>query len=102
MAIGDRIVSVFCGAADKDAYEQVSPVSKAYTPAGRYPDHTQKLHQLYAAVRQVRESCRYYDTLLPIWAHIQQDHSHDRVGALELLEVIKKHGLDPHARTRDD
>src|SRR5690606_22296555 len=47
MAVGDRISSVFCGAADKDAYEQVSLVSNAYTLPIDHPHHTRQLHQLY-------------------------------------------------------
>ncbi|MGV3762547.1 aromatic amino acid hydroxylase [Parapedobacter sp.] len=89
MAVGDRIVSVFCGAADKEAYEQVSLVSKAYTPTHDYPDQTLQLHQLYATLRQVRESDHDGDTLLPIWHRIQQHHNDDWLCALELLEVLK-------------
>jgi len=95
MAVGNRIVSVFCGAADKDAYEQVSPVSKAYTPTSGYSDSTQQLHRLYATVRWVRESDRDYDMLLQVWSTIQQDHSYDWLCALELLEVLKHHGHAP-------
>lgn len=92
MAVGNRIVSVFCGAADKDAFEQVALVSKEYTPASGYPDHTKQLHRLYAAVRRIRESGRDYEMLLPIWACIKNDHREDWLCALELLEVLKHHG----------
>lgn len=97
MAVGERIVSVFCGAADKDAYEHVSLVSNAYTPPVDYPHHTRQLHQLYAAVRQVRESDRDgdCDTLLSTWLRIRQDHPDDWLCALELLEVLKHHGHAP-------
>lgn len=92
MAVGNHIVSVFCGAADKDAFEQVALVSKEYTPASGYPDHTKQLHRLYAAVRRIRESDRDYEALLPIWACIKNDHGEDWLCALELLEVLKHHG----------
>ncbi|MFB2120229.1 aromatic amino acid hydroxylase [Parapedobacter sp. 2B3] len=96
MAVGDRIVSVFCGAADKDAYEQAALVSKEYTPAGEHPDHTKQLHRLYAAVRQVRESDRNHETLLPIWSHLKRNHDGGWLCALELLEVLKHRAYAPH------
>jgi len=91
MAVGDRIVSVFCGAADKDAFEQVSLISKEYTPVSGYPEHTKQLHRLYAAVRQVRESGQDEKALVPIWSSIKHDYPNDWLCALELLEVLKHH-----------
>ena len=100
MAVGERITSVYCGAADKDAYEEVVPVSKTYTPTSGYTDQTKQLHQLYAAVRQVRESGGDDDTLLAVWQKIQQNHSDDWLCALELLEVFRHNGRG--ARLADD
>ena len=96
MAVGNRIVSVFCGAADKDAFEQVSLVSAAYTPAGGYPDQTKQLHQLYATVRRVRESGQNNEELLSIWSCLMRDHPDDWLCAMELLEVLKHRGHAPH------
>jgi len=95
MAIGDHIVSVFCGAADKDAFEQVSLIAKKYTPASGYPERTKQLHQLYATVRQVRESGQGDEVLLPIWSRIKHDYPDDWLCALELLEVLKHHDHAP-------
>ncbi len=92
MAIGEQLVSVFCGAADKDAFEQVALVSKEYTHKVEYDDTIKQLHQHYAAVRRIRESEQGLDELPRIWSAIKNDHVDDWLCALEVLEVIKHHG----------
>ena len=55
MAVGEKIVSVYNGAADKDAYEEIAYVSPKQTEKIVYDEATQNLHQIYAKVRLVRE-----------------------------------------------
>ncbi len=92
MAVGTEIVSVFCGAADKDAFEQVALVSAAYTPKVEYDERTKRLHGHYAAVRKIRESGQGFEKLSSIWSAIKHDHEGDWLCALELLELLKHHG----------
>lgn len=94
MAVGEKIVSVFCGAADKDAFEQVAPVSKAYTHKPEYDDATRRLHGLYATVRRVRETDSSMDDLYSVWEAIKAHHTTDWLCALELLEVFRHRGAD--------
>ena len=89
MAVGNRIVSVFCGAADKDAFEQVSLVAKDATPAVQYNSQTKLLHGYYATVRRVRESGQGNDMLTALWTHIKQEYPDEWLCALELLEVLR-------------
>jgi len=53
MAVGDAIVSVFQGAADKDAYDQVSFVPHERTIKVEADAATRSLQSLYATVRAV-------------------------------------------------
>lgn len=91
MAVGEKIVSVFCGAADKDAFEQTALVSKAYTHPPDYESRIRELHSLYAAVREIRELDGGFDKLPEIWTKIKTDHPSDWLCALELLEILQHH-----------
>src|SRR6266513_1364255 len=54
MAVGDRIASVFNGAADKDAYNQVALVPKERTIKDPSDAKRKRLENLYAQVRKIR------------------------------------------------
>src|SRR5439155_24506102 len=56
MAVGERITSVFNGAADKDAYNQVALVPKERTIKVPSDAKRRRLENLYAQVRKIRES----------------------------------------------
>ena len=56
MAVGERITSVFNGAADKDAYNQVALVPKERTIKVPSDAKRKRLENLYAQVRKIRES----------------------------------------------
>src|SRR5881398_2530864 len=56
MAVGERIGSVFNGAADKDAYNQVALIPKERTIKVPSTPKRERLENLYAQVRRIRES----------------------------------------------
>lgn len=91
MAVGEKIVSVFCGAADKDAFEQVALVSSAYTHPPDHDSRTRELHGLYAAVREIRELDSGFEGLPEIWTKLKTNHPSDWLCALELLEILRHH-----------
>ena len=91
MAVGEKIGSVFCGAADKDAVEQVALVSSEYTHKAEYSDETKRLHTQYANVRQIRESEQDFQMLPAIWVSLKTQHKDDWLCALEILEILKHH-----------
>lgn len=93
MAVGHAIVSVFCGAADKDAYEQVALVAKEQTFRTQYDEATTRLHQLYQQVRDVREGRLKADVLPGIWKTLATQHPKDWLCALEILEIAEHRGL---------
>ncbi len=88
MAIGESIVSVFSGAADKDAYEQHAEVSALQSYRPNYDASTQKLHGLYARIRACREAgSPSLLELEELFLVLQSDYSSDWLSLVELLEM---------------
>ncbi|WP_316806339.1 aromatic amino acid hydroxylase [Pedobacter agri] len=88
MAVGEKIVSVFNGAADKDAFEEITLISQEKTHAILYDEKTVKLHQLYKSVREIRESDEHLDRLPEIFNQLKNNFRHDWLCALEVLEIV--------------
>jgi phenylalanine-4-hydroxylase len=88
MAVGDKIVSVFNGAADKDAYNQVSLVPKDRTIKVPSDAKRKKLENLYAQVRKIRETKKGYERLGEIWETQQAEHSQDWLLSMEIYEIL--------------
>ena len=94
MAVGDRIVSVFQGAADKDAYDQVSFVPHERTIKVEANAATRSLQALYATVRAVRDGGAPLTRLRDVAAELKARHPHDWLLPLEILEILAKRGGD--------
>jgi phenylalanine-4-hydroxylase len=88
MAIGERIVSVFNGAADKDAYEELISVSHHQTKHPVYDEKTIGLHQIYASIRGIRENLVPTDALPEIFLNLRTSYRNDWLAAMEILEII--------------
>ena len=88
MAVGDRITSVFNGAADKDAYNQVALVPKERTIKVPSDGKRKKLESLYAQVRQIRETKKGYERLGEIWETQQAEHPGDWLLSMEIFEIL--------------
>ncbi|WP_443943963.1 aromatic amino acid hydroxylase [Pedobacter sp. AW1-32] len=88
MAVGEKIVSVFNGAADKDAYEEIALISEEKTHAILYDEKTQLLHQLYKRVREVRERDDDFEDAAAIFEQLRTVHRQDWLCALEILELL--------------
>lgn len=93
MAVGAAIVSVFCNAADKDAYEQIALVPTERTVKVQYDARTTALHQVYKAVRQYRESNSTDRSILELWRRLRDEFPHDWLASLEILEILISRGL---------
>lgn len=94
MAVGEKIISVYNGAADKDAYEETVFVSKAETYKVIYDDKTKELHQLYQKIRAIREDAIRYDELHFIFNELKSKHRTDWLSILEILEIVHHKELD--------
>lgn len=94
MAVGEKVVSVFNGAADKDAYEEIVFVSKAETRKTEYNDQTRQLHQLYQQIRHIRETATGYEELPAIFNELKTKYRTDWLSVLEILEIVYHNQLD--------
>ncbi len=88
MAVGERITSVFNGAADKDAYNQVALVLKERTIKVPSDAKRKRLENLYAQVRKIRESKTGYERLGEIWETQQAEHPADWLLSMEIFEIL--------------
>lgn len=93
MAVGERIVSVFCGAADKNAYEEVSLIPKTKTHHHSYTVREKNYQQLFSVVRNCREQHDNYSQLPDVWNKLKSNFADDWLCSLEILEVLNKENL---------
>ena len=92
MAVGDRITSVFNGAADKDAYNQVALVPKERTIKVPSDAKRKKLESLYQQVRDIRSRKTGYERLGEIWETQQAEHPDDWLLSMEIFEILDELG----------
>ena len=95
MAVGARIVSVFNGAADKDAYEEITHLSKQQTQHIEYNQQTLALHEIYATIRRVREEKENIDRLPGLFKVLKESYRHDWLATLEILEILHHNKIYP-------
>jgi len=95
MAVGERIVSVFCGAADKDAFEEIALKSNTGTHHVQYDGRTLELHKLYEQVRNRRQNGGDYGFLGNVWMTLQKNHHDDWLCPLEILEILEHEQVEP-------
>ncbi len=87
MAVGDAIVSVFNGVADKNIFEDQLYVSTQSTNQQNYTQKDLQYQALFKQIKNYREQGQSDDSLLGIWAEIKTNFSEDWLGALEVLEL---------------
>ena len=95
MAVGDKIVSVFNGAADKDAYEEITHISEQLTHKIVYDDATKRLHSLYQQVRDIREAGEGTEKLAEIFNELKTSFRYDWLCAMQILEILQHTASNP-------
>ncbi|MCI0530766.1 MAG: aromatic amino acid hydroxylase [candidate division Zixibacteria bacterium] len=95
MGVGETVESVFCNAADKDAYEQIALVPKERTIKITYDDQTIKLQKLYQKIRDARENGQSGKVLKEVWDELKSKHPHDWLLSMEILEIVAPTGDQP-------
>ena len=98
MAVGERISSVFNGAADKDAYNQVALVPKERTIKVPSDAKRKRLENLYAQVRKIRENKTGYERLGEIWETQQAEHPNDWLLSMEIFEILDATDQQPELK----
>lgn len=88
MAVGEKIVSVFNGAADKDAYEEITYVSEKQTYKIQYDPEMLRLHELYQSVRLIREKDKNHAQLADLFQALKTNYPGDWLCSMEILEIL--------------
>lgn len=95
MAVGEKIVSVFCGAADKDAFVEIPYKSNTGTHHAIYDGNMLELHKLYEQIRNRRQKGGDFGFLGNVWLRLQKFHQDDWLCALEILEILEHEEVEP-------
>jgi len=100
MAVGEKISSVFNGAADKDAFLEVAVAPKERTIKAPSDAKRKKLESLYQQVRDIRERKVGYERLGEIWETQQAQHPDDWLLSMEIFEILDEVGQQPELKER--
>jgi phenylalanine-4-hydroxylase len=100
MAVGERISSVFNGAADKDAYNQVALVPKERTIKVPSDAKRKRLENLYAQVRKIRKGKTGYERLVEIWETQQAEHPEHWLLSMEIFEILDTTDQQPELKAK--
>jgi phenylalanine-4-hydroxylase len=100
MAVGERITSVFNGAADKDAYHEVALAPKERTIKVPSDAKRKRLENLYAQVRKIREGKSGYERLGEIWETQQAEHPNDWLLSMEIFEILDTTGQQAELKAK--
>lgn len=100
MVVGERISSVFNGAADKDAFLEVALVPKERTIKVPSDETRKKLESLYQQVRDIRERKIGYERLGEIWETQQAEHPGDWLLSMEIFELLDDTEQQPELKDR--
>ncbi len=95
MAVGEKIISVYSGAADKDAFEEIAPKAKSETYHPEYTALQKRYHDLFRQVRLCRETQCEFERLTDIWKALKQDFREDWLCAIEILEILELRSIMP-------
>jgi phenylalanine-4-hydroxylase len=95
MAVGETVVSVYCGAADKDAFEEIAFKALSETRHPEYDAKTKYYHSLFGIVRSCRESHTRYGELADLWKKIKENYREDWLCSMEILEILELENYNP-------
>jgi phenylalanine-4-hydroxylase len=94
MAVGQRIVSVYTGPADADAFGLEYPVPHEKTHKINHSDSARNLHKLYLEVREMREKKADVARLQSIWQTLKKNYADEWLLPMEILELSQKQNLN--------
>lgn len=98
MAVGAKISSVFSGAADKDAFDQIAIVPKERTIKVTYTDKDRQLWRLYSQVAKIRLDKSGYETLAEIWREVRGSFPDDWLLTLQMVELLHESSAQPELK----
>lgn len=87
LAFGQKVISVYSGAADKAAFEADVHLSERKTNKPEYDERTRKIHDIYREIRKIREGDGDTSRLPALFTCLREEYPEDWLGSLEILEV---------------
>jgi phenylalanine-4-hydroxylase len=95
IACGTKVISVYGGPADREAFGETQDFSRKLVPHRHYSNNTLARHRLYAEVRKMRESGSHDpNSLNSLLNEIKMQFPNDWLVQCELLEVAEDANLD--------
>ena len=88
MAVGEKIVSVFNGVADKNHLVDQLYVSSNQTFQPNYSDSDKIYHTLFQQIRTIREQNSSKKALIDIRRQLAKDFNEDWLASMEILELV--------------
>lgn len=104
MAVGEKIISVFNGHADKKNYP-LDVTAPPDEPKIQYDDKTRAKQKLYGLIRDIRTKKQIWvgtdgvEDLPSIWETFRQEHPEDWLGPMEILELMLHNDACPAEAT---
>jgi len=87
MAVGEKIISAYSGPADPFAFDLEYPVPKEKTHKIVHSPESIRLHNLYQAVRDIREKGNDRMKLHEIWQQVSRQYPEEWLLPMEILEI---------------
>lgn len=88
MAVGEKIISVFNGVADKNHLVDQLYVSSNQTFQPNYSDSDKIYHALFQQIRTIREQHSSKKALVDIRRQLAKDFNEDWLASMEILELV--------------
>lgn len=88
MAVGEKIVSVFNGVADKNHLVDQLYVSSNLTSQPNYTESDKTYHALFQQIRTIREQHSSKKALIDIRRQLANDFNEDWLASMEILELV--------------
>lgn len=88
MAVGEKIVSVFNGVADKNHLVDQLYVSSNLTSQPNYTESDKTYHALFQQIRTIREQHSSKKALIDIRKQLAKDFNEDWLASMEILELV--------------
>lgn len=88
MAVGEKIVSVFNGVADKNHLVDQLYVSSNLTSQPNFTESDKQYHALFQQIRTIREQHSSKKALVDIRRQLAKDFNEDWLASMEILELV--------------
>lgn len=88
LAIGSEVISAYSGPADDYSFDLVTHVSETKTVKPVYSQQEKELHELYLAVRNIREGTHAKFSLEACFELLKKYHPADWLLCIEIYELI--------------